>query len=47
MRKDIAKNSKLVMEELGITSSVVDPMKCIVRVASAAQLGGKNNTSCV
>ena len=39
MRKDIAKNSRLVMEELAITSSVVDPMKCIVRVASAAQLG--------
>jgi transcription initiation factor TFIIB len=39
MRKDIANNSRLVMEELGITSSVVDPMKCIVRVASAAQLG--------
>jgi transcription initiation factor TFIIB len=39
MCKDIAKNSRLVMEELGITSSVVDPMKCIVRVASAAQLG--------
>jgi transcription initiation factor TFIIIB Brf1 subunit/transcription initiation factor TFIIB len=31
MRKDIAKNSRLVMEELAITSSVVDPMKCIVR----------------
>ena len=39
MRKDIAKNSRLVMNELAITSSVVDPMKCIVRVASAAQLG--------
>jgi transcription initiation factor TFIIB len=39
MRKDIAKNSRLVMKELAITSSVVDPMKCIVRVASAAQLG--------
>ena len=39
MRKDIAKNSRLVREELAITSSVVDPMKCIVRVASAAQLG--------
>jgi transcription initiation factor TFIIB len=38
-RKDIAKNCRLVMEELGITSSVVDPMKCIVRVANAAQLG--------
>jgi transcription initiation factor TFIIB len=37
-RKDIAKNCRLVMEELGITSSVVDPMKCIVRVANAAQL---------
>ena len=39
MRKDIAKNCRIVTEELGITSSVVDPMKCIVRVASAAQLG--------
>jgi transcription initiation factor TFIIB len=38
-RKDIAKNCRLVMEELGITSSVVDPMKCIIRVANAAQLG--------
>jgi transcription initiation factor TFIIB len=37
-RKDLAKNCRLVMEELGITSSVVDPMKCIVRVANAAQL---------
>jgi transcription initiation factor TFIIB len=37
-RKDIAKNCRLVMEELGITSSVVDPMKCIVRVANAAQM---------
>jgi transcription initiation factor TFIIB len=37
-RKVIAKNCKLVMEELGITSSVVDPMNCIVRVANAAQL---------
>jgi transcription initiation factor TFIIB len=37
-RKDIAKNCRIVMEELGITSSVVDPMKCIVRVANAAQL---------
>ena len=37
-RKVIAKNSRLVMEELGISSSVVDPMKCIVRVANAAQL---------
>jgi transcription initiation factor TFIIB len=27
------------MEELGITSSVVDPMKCHIRVANAAQLG--------
>jgi transcription initiation factor TFIIB len=40
-RKDIAKNSRLVMEELDISSSVVDPMKCIVRVANAAQLGEK------
>ena len=38
-RKDIAKNCRLVMEELDITSSVVDPMKCIIRVANAAQLG--------
>jgi transcription initiation factor TFIIB len=38
-RKDIAKNCRLVMEELGITSSLVDPMKCIIRVANAAQLG--------
>jgi transcription initiation factor TFIIB len=38
-RKDIAKNCRLVMEELGITSSVVDPMKCIIRVANAAPLG--------
>jgi transcription initiation factor TFIIB len=37
-RKVIAKNCRLVMEELGIISSVVDPMKCIVRVANAAQL---------
>jgi transcription initiation factor TFIIB len=37
-RKVIAKNCRLVMEELGISSSVVDPMKCIVRVANAAQL---------
>jgi transcription initiation factor TFIIB len=37
-RKDISKNCRLVMEELGITSSVVDPMKCIVRVANAAQI---------
>jgi transcription initiation factor TFIIB len=37
-RKVIAKNCRIVMEELGITSSVVDPMKCIVRVANAAQL---------
>jgi transcription initiation factor TFIIB len=37
-RKDIAKSCRIVMEELGITSSVVDPMKCIVRVANAAQL---------
>jgi transcription initiation factor TFIIB len=37
-RKVIAKNCRLVMEELGITSSVVDPMNCIVRVANAAQL---------
>jgi transcription initiation factor TFIIB len=37
-RKDIAKNCRLIMEELGITSSVVDPMKCIVRVANAAQM---------
>ena len=37
-RKDIAKNCRLVMRELGITSPVVDPMKCIVRVANAAQL---------
>jgi transcription initiation factor TFIIB len=36
--KDIAKNCRLVMEELDISSSVVDPMKCIVRVANAAQL---------
>ena len=27
------------MKELGITLSVVDPMKCIVRVANAAELG--------
>ena len=27
------------MNELGITLSVVDPMKCIVRVANAAELG--------
>jgi transcription initiation factor TFIIB len=40
-RKDIAKNCRLVMEELDISSSVVDPMKCIVRVANAAQLGEK------
>ena len=40
-RKDIAKNCRLVMEELDITSSVVDPMKCIIRVANAAQLGEK------
>jgi transcription initiation factor TFIIB len=38
MRKDIAKNCRLVMEELGITSYVVDPMKCIVRVANAAHM---------
>jgi transcription initiation factor TFIIB len=38
-RKDIAKNCRIVMKELGITSPVVDPMKCIVRVANAAQLG--------
>jgi transcription initiation factor TFIIB len=37
-RKDIAKNCRLIMEDLGITSSVVDPMKCIVKVANAAQL---------
>jgi len=37
-RKNIAKNCRLVMEELGITSSVVDPMKCVVRVANAAQV---------
>jgi transcription initiation factor TFIIB len=37
-RKDIAKNCRLVMRELGITSSVVDPMKCIIRVANASQL---------
>ena len=37
-RKDIAKNCRLIMEELDITSSVIDPMKCIVRVANAAQL---------
>jgi transcription initiation factor TFIIB len=37
-RKDISKNCRLVMEELGITGSVVDPMKCIVRVANAAQI---------
>lgn len=47
MRKDIAKNSRLVMEEMGITSSVVDPMKCIVRVGKCCPVGGKNNTSCV
>ena len=29
-RKDIAKNCRIVMKELGITLSVVDPMKCIV-----------------
>ena len=38
-RKDIAKNCRIVMKELGITLSVVDPMKCIVRVANAAELG--------
>jgi transcription initiation factor TFIIB len=38
MRKDIAKNCRLLMEELGITSSVVDPMKCIVRVANVAHM---------
>jgi transcription initiation factor TFIIB len=37
--KDIAKNCRLVMRELSITTPVVDPMKCIVRVANAAQLG--------
>jgi transcription initiation factor TFIIB len=37
-RKDIAKNCRLVMRELGIASPVVDPMKCIVRVANAVQL---------
>jgi transcription initiation factor TFIIB len=37
-RKDIAKNCRLVMRELGISSSVVDPMKCIIRVANAAQM---------
>ncbi len=40
-RKDIAKNCRIVMEELGIRSSVVDPLKCIVRVARAAELGEK------
>ncbi|HEV2877686.1 MAG TPA: TFIIB-type zinc ribbon-containing protein, partial [Nitrososphaeraceae archaeon] len=40
-RKDIAKNCRLVMRELGITSPVVDPMKCIVRVANAAQMSEK------
>jgi transcription initiation factor TFIIB len=37
-RKDIAKNCRLVMRELGIASPVVDPMKCIVRVANAVQM---------
>jgi transcription initiation factor TFIIB len=38
-RKDIAKNCRIIMKELGITSPVVDPMKCIVRVANATQMG--------
>jgi transcription initiation factor TFIIB len=47
MRKDIAKNCRIVMEELGITSSVVDPMRCIVRVANAAQLGERTTRHAV
>jgi transcription initiation factor TFIIB len=37
-RKDVAKNTRLVMKELGITTPVFDPMKCIVKVANAAQM---------
>jgi transcription initiation factor TFIIB len=37
-RKNIAMNCRIIMEELEITTPVFDPMKCVVRVANAAQL---------
>jgi transcription initiation factor TFIIB len=35
-RKDIAKNYRILMEELGMQTPVFDPMKCIVKVANSA-----------
>jgi transcription initiation factor TFIIB len=37
--KDIAKNCRTIMKEFGITFPVVDPMKCIVRIANVTQIG--------
>jgi len=37
-RKELARNCRLVMEGLDITTPVFDPIKCIVKVASAAQV---------
>jgi transcription initiation factor TFIIB len=37
-RKNIAMNCRIIMEKLEITTPVFDPMKCVVRVANAAQL---------
>ena len=37
-RKDIAKSYRIIMEELGMKTPVFDPMKCIVKVANAAQM---------
>ena len=38
-RKAIARNIRILTVELGIKAPVFDPMKCIVKVANAAQIG--------
>jgi transcription initiation factor TFIIB len=37
-RKDIARNSRLLINELDIKIPITDPMKCIVRIANSAEI---------
>lgn len=42
-RKDIARNIRILTVELGIKPPVFDPMKCIVKVANAAEVSERSN----
>jgi hypothetical protein len=39
IRKDIARNIRILTVEVGIKPPVFDPMKCMIKVANTAQIG--------